>query len=81
MMSTRQWFEPKRHTGFKKELSVQKNAQIMYRNSDKRMSRSNRWLRVGKQAQALANVTKDIQTKNKARSVAEYAFDMSRKAK
>ena len=68
------WFKGfKRHSGFDKTKSVAENLRIMYRNTKLKIP-SNAWRRVGRQAQALANLTEDKETKRKASSVAEQAF-------
>ena len=68
------WFKPKRHSGFSKEKTIEANLRTMHGNTPKTMNRDSRWRRVGRQAQALANVTKDKETKAKAGRVAELAF-------
>ena len=69
------WYKPKRHSGFKKEKSVDANVRVMMQNSDHRKNRHGRLLQVGRQAQALANVTKDTATRKKARAVADKVFE------
>lgn len=71
---TEEWFKPKRHSGFRKSRTIDSNLRIMYLNADKRMTRKNRYLRVGRQALALSNITADIPTKAKARAVSKKAF-------
>lgn len=78
---TKKWFKPKRHSGFRKEYSIQKNLRVMYRRTPKNWTPKRRWLRVGRQAQALANVTQDRETERKARRVAEEAFRKARRYK
>jgi len=63
----------KRHSGFDKDLSVKENIQIMYKNT-KLKNPANAWRRVGRQAQALANLTQDKVTRNKAIVIAHAAF-------
>ncbi len=71
------WFKPgktfKRHSGFDKDLSVEANLKLMYRNT-KLKDPADRWRRVGRQAIALANLTSDKLTERKARAVADAAF-------
>lgn len=69
-----EWFKPKRHSGFRKARTVDANLRVMYLNADKRMTRKNRYLRVGRQALALANVTPDKATEKKAKAVSKKAF-------
>ena len=70
----KKWFNPKRHTGFDKDKNVDDNVRTMMRNADHRKSEKDRLLQVGRQAQALANVTTDRQTQKKAQAVANRAF-------
>lgn len=68
------WFEPKRKSGFSKDNSIEENLRTMYDNCG--FKDSNKcWLRVGRQGQSLANVTKDPETKKKAKKVADVAFE------
>lgn len=68
------WFKGfKRHSGFDKDASVETNLNVMYRNARLKKP-SDRWRRVGRQANALANLTKDKPTEKKARAVASAAF-------
>ena len=69
-----QWYKPKRHSGFDKDKNVDDNVRTMMRNADHRKSEKDRLLQVGRQAQALANVTTDRQTQKKAQAVANRAF-------
>jgi len=71
---TELWFKGfKRHSGFDKDFSIEHNLKVMYRNA-KLMKPADRWRRVGRQAQALANLTADKTTEKKARAVADAAF-------
>ena len=70
----KKWFKPKRHTGFDKDKTVKDNVRTMMLNADHRKSEDKRLLQVGRQAQALANVTTDRQTQKKAQAVANRAF-------
>ena len=68
------WFKGfKRYSGFSKEFSVEKNLNVMYKNTHLK-SPENAWRRVGRQAQALANLSKDKETVNMTRQVATAAF-------
>ena len=73
------WYKPEGHSGFKKEKSVSSNMRTMMRNADHRKSEKGRLRQVGRQAQALANVTTDKATENKARAVAKRAFTRLKK--
>lgn len=72
---TTKWFKPKRKSGFSKEKSIEENLRTMHAHTPKSMNPKSRWRRVGLQANALANVTKDAVTKTKARQVATKAFN------
>lgn len=70
------WFKKgmmKRHSGFSKENSVTRNLAVMYKNANLK-NPADRWLRVGRQANVLANLSKDKETVNIAKSVANAAF-------
>lgn len=68
------WFKGfKRHSGFSKEFSVEKNLKVMYKNT-RLKDPSNAWRRVGRQAQSLSNLTQDKKTKMVAQIVATAAF-------
>jgi hypothetical protein len=64
----KKWFKPKRHSGFKKEATIHENVLVMLN-----MNRGNA-LRAARQALALANVTQDSKTKQKAKAVAKQLF-------
>lgn len=68
------WFKPKHKSGFDKDKTTKNNVRTMMTNSDHRKSEKDRLLQVGRQAQALANVTTDRETKKKAEAVARKAF-------
>ncbi len=63
----------KRHSGFSKDYTVSKNLARMAESTNLRKP-ANVWVRVGRQAQSLANLTADKQTKLKAKQVANKAF-------
>jgi hypothetical protein len=68
------WFTGfKRHSGFSKDYTVSKNLEVMAK-STKLKKPANVWLRVGRQAQVLANLSKDKETVNMAKLVATAAF-------
>ncbi len=68
------WFTGfKRKSGFSKDASIRENLIVMSKNT--RLKTPEKvWLRVGRQAQALANLTIDKETKKKATAVARAAF-------
>jgi len=73
------WYSPKRKSGFHKSKSASDNVRVMMRNAPKNYSAERKLRLVGRQAQALANVTKDKMTEKKARSTARLAFNRLRK--
>lgn len=71
---TELWFGGfKRISGFSKDYTVSKNLEIMAKNT-KLKKPANVWLRVGRQANILANLTVDKETKKLARLVSNAAF-------
>ena len=74
----RKWFKPKEHTGWKKTQSAVIRRRKVMSATDKRKSLHDRYIEAGRKMQALANVTKDRETRKKARQDANYFF---RKAK
>lgn len=73
-MASKLWFTGfKRTSGFNKDFTVAKNLEIMAKNT-KLKKPANVWLRVGRQANVLANLSKDKETINMARQVATHAF-------
>ena len=75
------WFKAKRHTGFDKDKSVESNLRTMYRNTAKSLTPHKKWLRVGRQALALANVSTDSATVKKAKAVSKRAFEKAKRAR
>lgn len=73
-MTSKLWFTGfKRTSGFNKNFTVSKNLEVMAHNT--RLKRpANVWLRVGRQAQVLANLSQDKETINMAKQVATKAF-------
>ena len=63
----------KRHSGFSKNYTVAKNLEVMAKNTHLKKP-ANVWLRVGRQAQVLANLSQDKETVNMAKLVATAAF-------
>ena len=74
----KKWFKAKHYTGFDKTKSIESNLRVMYRNTAKSLSPHKRWLRVGRQALALSNVTTDPVTRRKAKAVSKAAFNKIR---
>lgn len=71
----RKWFNPKRHTGWHKNDPVSVRRRRVLR------AFHGNALRAGRAMLALSNVTKDPETKRKARADAEYFFNLHKKKK
>ena len=68
------WFTGfRRESGFSKNYTVAKNLEVMAKSTNLKKP-ANVWLRVGRQAQVLANLSKDKETVNMAKLVATAAF-------
>ena len=68
------WFTGfKRTSGFNKDFTVAKNLEVMAKNT-RLKNPANVWLRVGRQANILANLSKDKSTVTLAKLVANAAF-------
>lgn len=63
----------KRHSGFSKDYTVSKNLEVMAKNTNLKRP-ANVWLRVGRQANVLANLSQDKETVTVAKLVANAAF-------
>lgn len=74
MRRKKKWFEPKKHTGWKKSQSAPTRRRKLLAAADKRKTLHNRYLEAGRKAQALANVTKDSATRRAANADANYFF-------
>lgn len=68
------WFNPKKHSGWKKDLKPSTRRSKLLRSTDKRLSMPSRYVQAGRKAMALANVTKDEATARKSRADATYFF-------
>jgi len=75
----KKWFNPKKHSGWKKSQKQTTRRAKLLSATDKRKSMHNRYLEAGRKAQALANVTKDKETERLARSDADYFFKKVKK--
>ena len=69
---SKRWFKPKRKTGWHKDDPASIRRQRVLR------AFHNNALRAGRAMLALANVTRDPETKRKARQDAEYFFELHR---
>jgi len=72
------WFNPKKHTGWKKHQSATTRRRHLLDSTDKRKSLHDRRLEAARRALALANVTKDPATKKKAMADANHFFKLAR---
>jgi len=70
----RKWFKPKDYTGWKKTQKPSTRRAKLLSATDKRKKLRKRYLEAGRKALALANVTKDRETRRKAHADAEYFF-------
>ena len=76
----KKWYQDikKVHTGWRKTQSAETRRRKLLAATDKRRSLHNRYVEAGRQAQALANVTRDQETKQKATKDAQYFFKRAR---
>ena len=70
----KKWFNPKKHSGWKKTQKPSTRRAKLLAITDKRKTLKKRYLAAGRKAQALANVTKDKRTAELAKSDANYFF-------
>ena len=70
----KKWFNPKKHSGWKKSQKASTRRTKLLNVTDKRKSMHNRYLEAGRKALALSNVTKDKRTKQLSKSDANYFF-------
>ena len=73
------WFHPKKHTGWDKDQSPTTRRRKLMASTPKSMSMRKRHVQAGRRANALANVTTDKATATKARSDANYFFNLAKK--
>lgn len=74
----KKWYNPVRKTGWRKTQSASTRRSKLLNATDKRLSLRKRYVQAGRMINALANVTKDRETKIKARQDAKYFFDKVR---
>jgi len=70
----KKWFNPKKHSGWKKDQKPSTRRAKLLSATDKRKTMKSRYLSAGRKAQSLANVTEDKDTERKARADAKYFF-------
>jgi len=81
------WFKAKEHTGWKKELPISKRRKLVLNVTQRQMKAgkypkfSDPYLVAGRRMTALANVTVDKATKEKARADARYFYEKAKKYK
>jgi len=78
MKRVKLWFHPKTHSGFRKSKSYRENIRTLKR----RYGTTKKGLLHSARAMlALSNVTKDRETKRKARKLAEYFLELYHRKK
>ena len=75
----KKWFDPQKERGWSKTQKASTRRTNLLDSTDKRKTLHNRHVEAGKAIQALANVTKDSETKRKANLDAKYHFRMAEK--
>lgn len=71
----------RKKTGWRKTQDATTRRKKLYASTDKRKNRHERYLQAARRAQALANITKDPETKKKARLDAQYFYRRARKTR
>jgi hypothetical protein len=72
------FFEPKRHTGWEKNMAAATRRSKLLNATDDKKSMHDRYVEAGRLIQELANVTTDEETKARAKGDAEYFFEKAR---
>ena len=72
------FFEPKRHTGWKKTMTAATRRSKLLNATDKKKSVHDRYVEAGRMIQELANVTTDEETKTRAKEDADYFFEKAK---
>ena len=70
----KKWFNPKKHSGWKKTQKPTTRRLKLLAATDKRSPIKKRYLSAGRKALALSNVTKDKTTERLAKADAKYFF-------
>ncbi len=78
---SKRFFEPGRHTGWKKKQPPATRRAKLLAATDKGRSMHERYLEAGRMIQELANVTTDGETKEKGKADATYFFEKARMEK
>ena len=78
MKRKKKFFKPKKHTGWKKDQNAKTRRRKLLDSTPKNWTLNRRRLQAARRAQALANITKDPDTKRKAQSDANYFFNLRR---
>ena len=73
--------EEHKTTGWKKNQAAVTRRRKLLESTDKRKTMYNRYMEAGRRIQALANITSDDSTKQKASADAKHFFKMARKVK
>jgi len=69
------------HTGWSKDMNADTRRRRLLSSTDKRLTSHNQYVQAGRRAQAIANVTKDSETKTKMGADAKYFFGRAEEPK
>lgn len=75
-LKKKKWYKPKKHTGWKTGQSDETRRRKLLDSTPKNWTLHRRRLQAARRAQALANVTKNPETRRKAKSDADYFFKL-----
>jgi len=81
MPPKRKWFKPRKHRGWRAADPTETRRRRVLASTDRRKTRRNRYLEAARALQALANVTRDPDTRRKARSDAQHFYRRARKTR
>lgn len=81
MKVVKKWFNPKKHTGWSKDQAQDARRRTLLGASSRSLTPHNRYLQAARRAQALGNVSTDVETKRKAVSDARYFYAKADKTK
>ena len=73
------WYDPQKHTGWRKTQSADTRRKKLMESTDKRFTLRNRNILAGRRAQALSNVQQDKETKVLSKRDAQYFFRVAKK--
>ena len=78
MTNKEKWFHPRRESGWKKTMNPKTRRDILYTATDRKLSQYERNIQAGRMIQSLANVTKDNETKKRAKGDSNYFFNKAK---